>query len=133
MHAARSRLLEQIDSLRRSFDDIVAATEGANTDDEHDPEGATIAFERAQVRELLRRATEELAALDALDVPATAEASASGDQPHDPPAPGRAAPDGAIRRCEVCGVAIPIERLLAVPQARRCVRCATAPRHTLRS
>ena len=42
-HDERVRLSRQIDELQRRFDDIVAAAELTSTDDEHDPEGATIA------------------------------------------------------------------------------------------
>ena len=52
----RRRGGEQIDALQRGFNDIVEAAELTSTDDEHDPEGATIAYERAQVWSLLRQA-----------------------------------------------------------------------------
>ena len=60
--------MDQIAHLERSFTGIVEATELTSTDDEHDPEGATIAYERAQVSALLRQARDDLVALDdALD------------------------------------------------------------------
>jgi hypothetical protein len=62
--AERVRLARQIDDLQHRFDDIVAAAELTSTDDEHDPEGATIAYERAQVWALLREARADLAAVD---------------------------------------------------------------------
>ena len=43
----RSRTIDQIASLERSLAGIVEAAELTSTDDEHDPEGATIAYERA--------------------------------------------------------------------------------------
>src|SRR4051812_23821615 len=46
--AERARTVRQIESLRRSVASIVEAAELTATDDEHDPEGATIAYERAQ-------------------------------------------------------------------------------------
>ena len=61
---SRIRTAEQIDSLRESFRDIVSSSESTSTDDEHDPEGATIAYERAQVASLIRKSTDELASLD---------------------------------------------------------------------
>ena len=44
---------------------LVEASEGSNADDEHDPEGATIAFERSQVDALARQAREHLREIDA--------------------------------------------------------------------
>ena len=94
---------EQIASLTRSFDDIVAASELVNTDDEHDPDGATVAFERQQIAALLRQARDDRQAL------------------HD--AAGRVHEPG-FGICETCGQPIAVERLLALPWVRRCVRCA---------
>jgi DnaK suppressor protein len=90
-------------SLRRSFDDIVAASEDANLDDEHDPEGATVAFERQQVAALRDAAERHLEALDAAITRARA---------------------GEPTTCEVCGQPIPAGRLAALPATRRCVTCA---------
>ena len=45
--------MARIAALTAELDDIVAATADANVDDEHDPEGSTIAFERARVSTLL--------------------------------------------------------------------------------
>lgn len=53
-----------IDSLMRQWDGIVEASALTIHDDEHDPEGATIAFERAQVEAMLRRARVDLDDLD---------------------------------------------------------------------
>ena len=53
--AERAAALAQIESLTREFDGVVAASQASNADDEHDPEGATIAFERSQVETLARR------------------------------------------------------------------------------
>jgi RNA polymerase-binding transcription factor DksA len=98
------RVEEQIASLTRSFDDIVQANENANTDDEHDPEGATIAFERAQVSALLRQAKEDRSALrSSLD---------------------RIDHDAAFGVCQVCGEFIGVERLMALPSATCCITCA---------
>ena len=72
--AAKSRLnfdreqtLGQIADLEREFAAIVAsAADGsAGSDDEHDPEGATVAFERQHVAALLDRARAHLEAIDA--------------------------------------------------------------------
>jgi DnaK suppressor protein len=99
----RARTAAQIEALRRAFDGIVESTEGVNVDDEHDPEGATIAFERAQVSALLDQARRNLAVLDR--------------------SLGQVDSDG-FGRCARCGGPIGFERLLALPTTGHCVRCA---------
>ncbi len=99
----RARIVRQISSLQESFDGIVAAAEDVATDDEHDPEGHTIAWERQQVAALLTSARTRLAELD-LAI--------------------RRVEGGDYGRCEVCGRPIPDERLEAVPTASTCVGCA---------
>ena len=47
--AERDRTLRRLAALSDDFDEVVAASRDTNADDEHDPEGATIAFERSQV------------------------------------------------------------------------------------
>lgn len=102
--AELERVEEQIASLTRSFDDIVQANENANTDDEHDPEGSTIAFERAQVSALLRQARiDRDAHRGSLD---------------------RLANDPAFGVCQGCGEFIGVERLMALPSSTRCITCA---------
>ena len=103
----RNRAAARAAALARDFDDIVTASADAVRDDEHDPEGATIAFERTQVATLLADARTRIAALD------TAELRL-------------ATPDAG--RCEQCTNPIPIERLLARPEALRCVACEQRPR-----
>ena len=100
---ARAETLAQIDALSREFDDVVAASASSNADDEHDPEGATIAFERQQVAALLEQARRRLADVD----DALARAAA-----------------GDYGRCAECGRQIAPERLAARPQARTCIDCA---------
>ncbi|MPQ96712.1 TraR/DksA family transcriptional regulator [Modestobacter sp. I12A-02628] len=75
----------------------------SNADDEHDPEGATIAFERQQAAALLDQARRRLVEVDE----ALARAAA-----------------GAYGRCAECGGPIGTERLAARPHARTCVACA---------
>lgn len=111
---ARSRLEEQREATRRrlagltgSYDAVVAASYDSNADDEHDPEGATIAFERSQVGALIRQAREGLAEIDA----ALARVDA-----------------GTYGVCERCGEAIGEARLDARPVARLCIGCASKPR-----
>ncbi|MBM7438406.1 TraR/DksA C4-type zinc finger protein [Streptomyces sp. HB132] len=115
-HASVRRRLEaerldtdaRISALHRDFDAIVEANALVAVDDEHDPEGASTAFERAHVASLLDRARDHLdevdRALDRLE-------------------------QGGYGRCESCGEPIPPERLEVRPAATTCVRCAArAPR-----
>ena len=99
----RDAVLRDIDSLTREFDQVVAASQSSNADDEHDPEGATIAFERQQTAALLEQARRRLTEIDA----ALAR---------------REAGDYGI--CESCGRPIGAERLAARPAARTCIDCA---------
>jgi DnaK suppressor protein len=102
----RQDTAEQIGSLERDFEGFVAAAELVATDDEHDPEGHTIAFERQQVAALLRDARSRLLQID--------QALARLD-------------DGTYGACEVCGEPIGEERLDALPGAARCIRCSPHP------
>ena len=100
---ARERTARQIASLEDIVAAIVEGSELTSTDDEHDPEGATIAYERAQATALLRQARADA---DALVITRTQL------QQH-----GRVA-------CAVCGGSIGLERVAALPTATRCIRCA---------
>lgn len=91
--------------LTDDFDGVVAASRDTNADDEHDPEGATIAFERSQLSALVRQAQGQLAEVEA--------ALARWDE-------------GAYGACETCGQAIGAGRLEARPTARLCIGCARA-------
>ena len=106
----RERLLElratteaRLVALGGNFEEVVAASEGANADDEHDPEGATIGFERAQVAALTASAQRTLEEVDA--------------------ALERLA-DGTYGVCQNCGRPIASARLAARPTATLCVDCA---------
>jgi DnaK suppressor protein len=103
LRAERAAALAQIEALTREFDGVVAASQASNADDEHDPEGATIAFERQQVAALLESARRRLA-----DVEAALARREHGD----------------YGVCEVCGRPIAAERLAARPAARTCIDCA---------
>lgn len=103
--AARAETVDRIAALVAEVADIDASTAGVATDDEHDPEGATIAFERARVSALLDasrgRMTEIDRAVRRLD-----------------------AADPSYGTCEICGAPIGAERIIARPTATRCVGCA---------
>jgi DnaK suppressor protein len=99
----RARTEARAAALARDFEEIVTASADAVRDDEHDPEGATIAFERAQVAALLADATTQLRELTRAEARLTS---------------------AELGRCEVCGGPIAFERLLIRPTATRCVTCA---------
>jgi RNA polymerase-binding transcription factor DksA len=65
LEAERQQMLRRQASLTDSFNAVVAASRDTNADDEHDPEGATIAFERSQVGALIRQGEIRLAEIDA--------------------------------------------------------------------
>ncbi|NIL77265.1 RNA polymerase-binding transcription factor DksA [Rhodococcus sp. B10] len=98
----RAATAARLVSLREQFAAIVAGSEFSTADDEHDPEGSTIAFERAKISGLARDAEDELRELDA--------AAARLDA-------------GTYGRCERCGSAISDARLEALVTARRCIDC----------
>ena len=91
-------------TLARDLEALFAASRDSNADDEHDPEGATIAFERQQVQALLDQALASVAAAQ--------EALTRRDA-------------GAYGVCERCGRPIGEERLAARPTATLCIDCAT--------
>ena len=91
-------------TLDRDLQALFAASRDSNADDEHDPEGATIGFERAQLTALLAASRQRVAEVDdAL----------------------RRLAAGAYGVCEVCDRPIMPERLVARPFARRCVPCSS--------
>jgi RNA polymerase-binding transcription factor DksA len=102
--AERASTTEQIGILRKDLAEIINASVSVATDDEHDPEGVTIAFERAQVAANLQRARTRLEDLDW-----AIERLNEGD----------------YGRCERCGQPIAPERLAARPAARTCIACAS--------
>jgi DnaK suppressor protein len=106
VEAAQQRTARQVASLEAVVAAIVEGSELVSTDDEHDPEGATIAYERAQASALLRQARADL---DALVVTR------------------RQLESGQRVVCAVCGRDIDRERVAALPTASRCVQCANGP------
>lgn len=101
--AAREVALAQLAALGRDHEAMVTASESSNADDEHDPEGATIGFERAQLAATIEMTRTRVADLD--------RALAQLDE-------------GGYGRCEVCGANIGSDRLAARPSARTCITCA---------
>ena len=109
--AERREGLALLADLTRGHGDIVAAAQDSNLDDEHDPEGATIAFERAQVDALMDQARRRLREVDAAE---------------------RRLGDGRYGWCEGCGAAVAPGRLQARPTARTCIDCASVSRASSR-
>jgi RNA polymerase-binding transcription factor DksA len=101
--AERAGTQARIAALEAQVASIVETASASSGDDEHDPEGQTIAYDRAQAQALLDRARADLTETDA-----ALERLAAG----------------TYGICEVCGRSIPGERLEARPAARRCVRHA---------
>ena len=101
--AEQARARERVAALEREFAGLAEAASLAGTDDEHDPEGATLAFERQHAAALLEAAREQVAAIDA--------------------ALERLA-DGRYGICDQCGRPIGEDRLAARPAARTCIKCA---------
>ncbi len=114
MQSARDRLaaentqaLQRLADLTHDFDAVVGASRDTNADDEHDPEGATIAFERSQLEALVRQARRHLEAIEAAV---------------------RRLDAGTYGSCEVCGNPIGEARLRARPAAGLCIACAASHR-----
>jgi DnaK suppressor protein len=102
LEAERDETVRRLAALTDDFAQVVAASRDTNADDEHDPEGATIAFERSQVDALVRASRKALEEVDAALERLVA---------------------GRYGICETCGRPIVPERLEARPTARTCVSC----------
>ncbi|WP_081830620.1 TraR/DksA family transcriptional regulator [Rhodococcus sp. UNC363MFTsu5.1] len=101
--AEHTATVHRIESLTARLADILDGSELTTNDDEHDPEGSTIAFERAQVASLLDDARQELEDLDAAR---------------------RRVEDGSYGVCVKCGRPIGVERLDVLPAVLRCIDCS---------
>jgi DnaK suppressor protein len=103
LEAERLVVTDQLAGILHGFQEIVEASTDSNADDEHDPEGSTIAFERSQQRSLILQAEKHLAEIQ--------EAQTRVAQ-------------GRYGLCEKCGQPIATARLEARPVARTCIACA---------
>ncbi|MBD5785692.1 TraR/DksA C4-type zinc finger protein [Cellulosimicrobium terreum] len=101
--ALRAEALGRVAALRADVAEMVEASRDSNADDEHDPDGATIAFERAQLDSLAREGEARIDELEA--------AIARVDS-------------GTYGVCEACAQPVAAGRLEARPTARTCVPCA---------
>lgn len=102
LEVERAEAQQRLARLRGDFDNVVAASYDDNADDEHDPEGATIAFERSQIGAMIRQVERHLVEIDA---------ASSRVQ------------EGRYGVCERCESPISEARLAARPVARTCVGC----------
>ena len=102
--AERVGTLQRLSGLERELAGIIESSSSAATDDEHDPEGATLAFERQHTAALAGQARQHLAQIDA--------------------AVARLA-DGSYSVCESCGQPIGAARLAARPVTTTCISCAS--------
>ncbi|WP_310205133.1 TraR/DksA C4-type zinc finger protein [Paenarthrobacter nitroguajacolicus] len=107
----RDRKLQLLKALRSDITSVSHARQDSNVDDEHDPEGSTIAFELSQAAALLDQSQAGLE-----QVRAALERIA----------------DGSYGRCQVCGTDIPEARLEARPWTPFCVEHASGRRGTAR-
>jgi DnaK suppressor protein len=96
----RERKLALLPALRQDITSVNAARQDSNVDDEHDPEGATIAFELSQASTLLAKSAAVLAEIEA------ALARIAG---------------GSYGFCQICGGPIAEGRLEARPWTPYCI------------
>ena len=97
----RERKLALLPALRTDISSVNAARQDSNVDDEHDPEGSTIAFELSQASALLAQSTAGLAQIEAALVRIDA---------------------GTYGICQMCGGPIAEGRLEARPWTPYCIR-----------
>jgi len=95
-----ARLIDDLDS----FTD--ARKDGA-TDDEHDPEGPTLAFERSQSTAILEQTRQHFAQIESAMLRLD---------------------EGTFGVCVTCGKDIPFARLEVRPYSTQCVACASKAR-----
>jgi RNA polymerase-binding transcription factor DksA len=104
LEGERADTVRRLAALRADVAGVVEASRDSNADDEHDPEGQTIAFERSQAVALVEQAQRHLVEVEA----ALARLDA-----------------GRYGVCESCARDIPAERLAVRPTARTCVGCTS--------
>ena len=104
LDSERADAAARLGAVQAEFDEIVSGSMDANGDDEHDPEGATVAFERSRVAALVVRSQTRIDEIDR----ALARLGA-----------------GMYGRCEQCRGDIGADRLSARPTTTTCIRCAS--------
>ncbi len=103
----RAATLDRAAALDRQVESLAEQQALTTHDDEHDPEGVTIGYERAQLQGLLAGARAEIAALDR----AAARVRA-----------------GTYGTCLRCRAPISAARIEALPAADTCITCANRRR-----
>jgi DnaK suppressor protein len=106
--ADREQTIRLIDSVSLEMDAFLSARRDTATDDEHDPEGPTLAFERSQSEAVLGQSMRHLTDIDA--------ALLRMDE-------------GTFDTCSTCRGPIALGRLEARPQATQCISCAARNRY----
>ncbi len=104
--AERDSTTRQLASLRAQIRTLADEQALTTHDDEHDPEGITIAVQRAQLQGLLAAAERDLAEVDRALLRVR---------------------DGSYGTCTRCGAEIGRARLRALPAAQICIDCARRP------
>jgi RNA polymerase-binding transcription factor DksA len=105
LHNEREEVRDRLASMTTDLEYLVAASVNSNADDEHDPEGQTIAFERSQLSALIQSAQAHLARIDGAVLRLQ---------------------QGSYGICDVCGMPLPAARLEARPTAQTCVQHAAS-------
>jgi DnaK suppressor protein len=105
--ARRAEQRTRLAWMAAEFDEVASSAADANGDDEHDPEGSTVAFERARISALVAAARVMVDRLDA----------AVERIDH-----------GTYGWCTRCGAAIDPERLAALAEGDTCLACALQAR-----
>lgn len=103
--ADRDESIALIETMSSRLRAVVDAGADASSDDEHDPEGSTLAFERGQLVAQIDRSKTRLVEIDAALIRVEA---------------------GTYGVCENCGAEIAEARLEALPAARLCIACASS-------
>jgi DnaK suppressor protein len=101
----RELVVRRLADVDGDVESMIASSRDTNADDEHDPEGSTIAFERSQLSTVARQARVHLAEVEAAILRLDS---------------------GGYGVCERCGQPIGAERLEARPTAVHCIDCAGA-------
>lgn len=105
--AERELTTERAGALQRQIRQLADEQALTTHDDEHDPEGVTIGYQRAQLQGLLGGAQADLAAIDRAE---------------------QRLRQGRYGTCVLCGEAVAAQRLVALPTTPTCIDCAERPR-----
>jgi len=96
-----------ITRLIADLDSFTEARKDGATDDEHDPEGPTLAFERSQSTAILEQTRQHFAQIESAMLRLD---------------------EGSFGVCATCGRDIPFARLEVRPYSTQCVSCASKAR-----